>query len=30
MIAAQRTFEANSKTLTTADQLLSQLMQIRR
>jgi flagellar hook protein FlgE len=30
MIAAQRTFEANSKTLTTADQLLSDLMQIRR
>jgi len=30
MIAAQRTFEANSKTLTTADQLLSDLMTIRR
>jgi flagellar hook protein FlgE len=30
MIAAQRTFEANSKTLTTADQLLSDLMMIRR
>jgi flagellar hook protein FlgE len=30
MIAAQRSFEANSKTLTTADQLLSELMQIKR
>jgi flagellar hook protein FlgE len=30
MIAAQRNFEANSKTLTTADQLLSELMQIKR
>jgi flagellar hook protein FlgE len=30
MIAAQRGFEANSKTLTTADQLLSDLMMIRR
>ncbi len=30
MIAAQRNFEANSKTLTTADQLLAELMQIKR
>jgi flagellar hook protein FlgE len=30
MIAAQRTFEANSKTLTTADSLLSDLMSVRR
>jgi flagellar hook protein FlgE len=30
MITAQRGFEANSKTLTTADQLMSDLMQIRR
>lgn len=30
MIAAQRNFEANSKTLTTADQLLSELMQLKR
>jgi flagellar hook protein FlgE len=30
MIAAQRNFEANAKTLTTADQLLSELMQIKR
>jgi flagellar hook protein FlgE len=30
MIAAQRSFEANSKTLTTADQLLSELVQIKR
>ena len=30
MIAAQRGFEANSKTLTTADQLLSDLMMVRR
>ena len=30
MIAAQREFEANSKTLTTADQLLSDLMMIHR
>jgi flagellar hook protein FlgE len=30
MIAAQRGFEANSKTLTTADQLLSDLMMIHR
>lgn len=30
MIAAQRSFQANSKTLTTADQLLSELMQIKR
>ncbi len=28
MISAQRNFEANSKTLTTADQLLAELMQI--
>ena len=30
MIAAQRSFQANSKTLTTADQLLAELMQLRR
>ena len=30
MIAAQRNFEANSKTLTTADSLLAELMQIKR
>jgi flagellar hook protein FlgE len=30
MIAAQRNYEANSKVLTTADQLLSELMQIKR
>ena len=30
MIAAQRSFEADSKTLTTADQLLSDLMMIHR
>jgi flagellar hook protein FlgE len=30
MIAAQRGFEADSKTLTTADQLLSDLMMVRR
>jgi flagellar hook protein FlgE len=30
MIAAQRTFEANSKTLTTADTLLGDLMAVRR
>jgi flagellar hook protein FlgE len=30
MIAAQRAFEANAKTLTTADQLLSELMNIKR
>jgi flagellar hook protein FlgE len=30
MIAAQRTFQANSKTLTTADQLLAELMQLKR
>jgi flagellar hook protein FlgE len=30
MIAAQRNFEANAKTLTTADQLLSDLIQIKR
>jgi flagellar hook protein FlgE len=30
MIAAQRNFEANSKTLTTADQLLAELMQLKR
>jgi flagellar hook protein FlgE len=30
MIAAQRNFQANSKTLTTADQLLAELMQLKR
>ena len=30
MIAAQRNFEANSKTLTTADQLLAELVQLKR
>jgi flagellar hook protein FlgE len=30
MIAAQRNFQANSKTLTTADQLLSELMNLKR
>ena len=30
MIAAQRAFEANSKTITTADQLLSELIQMKR
>ncbi len=30
MIAAQRGFQANSKTITTADQLLQELMQIKR
>jgi flagellar hook protein FlgE len=30
MIAAQRSFQANSKTLTTADQLLAELMTLRR
>jgi flagellar hook protein FlgE len=30
MIAAQRAFQANSKVLTTADALLSELMQIKR
>lgn len=30
MIAAQRGFQANSKTITTADQLLSELIQIKR
>ncbi len=30
LIAAQRTFEANSKTITTADQLLSELIQMKR
>jgi flagellar hook protein FlgE len=30
MIAAQRSFEANSKTITTADQLLSELISIKR
>jgi len=30
MIAAQRAFEANSKTITTSDQLLSELIQMKR
>lgn len=30
MIAAQRSFQANSKTITTADQLLSELIQLKR
>ena len=30
MIAAQRSFEANSKTITTSDQLLSELIQMKR
>jgi flagellar hook protein FlgE len=30
MIAAQRSFEANSKTITTADQLLSELIAMKR
>jgi flagellar hook protein FlgE len=30
MIAAQRMFEANSKTITTADQLLSELIAMKR
>jgi flagellar hook protein FlgE len=30
MIAAQRAFQANSKTLTTADSLLAELMQLKR
>ena len=30
MIAAQRGFQANSKTIMTADQLLSELIQIKR
>jgi flagellar hook protein FlgE len=30
MIAAQRAFEANSKTITTADQLMSELIQMKR
>jgi flagellar hook protein FlgE len=30
MIAAQRNFQANAKTLTTADQLLAELMQLKR
>ena len=30
MIAAQRGFEANSKTITTADQLLSELIAMKR
>jgi flagellar hook protein FlgE len=30
MIAAQRAFEANSKTITTSDQLLSELIQLKR
>jgi flagellar hook protein FlgE len=30
MIAAQRSFQANSKTITTADQLLAELIQMKR
>ncbi|MGE5412586.1 MAG: flagellar basal body rod C-terminal domain-containing protein, partial [Syntrophomonadaceae bacterium] len=30
LIAAQRAFEANSKTITTADQLLSELIAMKR
>ncbi|HEY0882933.1 MAG TPA: flagellar basal body rod C-terminal domain-containing protein, partial [Archangium sp.] len=30
MIAAQRGFQANSKTISTADQLLQELMQLKR
>lgn len=30
MIAAQRSFQANSKTITTADQLLTELINLRR
>ncbi|MBL8958004.1 MAG: flagellar hook protein FlgE, partial [Myxococcaceae bacterium] len=30
MIAAQRGFQANSKTISTADQLLAELMQLKR
>ena len=30
MISAQRSFEANSKTITTADQMLSDLIQMKR
>jgi flagellar hook protein FlgE len=30
MIAAQRGFQANSKTLTTADSLLNELVQLKR